>query len=384
MHLLHLTGSMASRAGGTAEAVLRIAEASAELGSSYEIASLDDPNAGDDEMISANVHPLGPGKLGTYAYAPHARTWLDQSIHRFDALIIHGIWQYHGLAASRACRRHKVPYFVYPHGMLDPWFNRTYPLKRLKKQLYWPLFEHPVLQHARALLFTCEEECLLARQSFRPYTVKEEIVGLGTQAPPESRESLIQAFRQELPEWGKRGYLLFMGRIQEKKGLDLLLEAYEILDTEGESLPDLVIAGPIQQKDYAARLKERYPLPRVHWVGSLRGELKWQALATAEALVLPSHQENFGIVVAEALSVGTPTLITDKVNIWREVSQNGAGLVADDSLDAQVALLRKWLRTDPETRKKMKFSALDCFNKTFDIRASTQRLLDCVQRSIHA
>lgn len=382
MKILHVAGSMASDAGGTTEAVLRIVEVSETLGVNSEVVTLDHASSRTVSREFLKLHQLGSGKFGTYAYSPLLSKWLHKNIERFDAVIIHGMWQYHGVAASRACRKHAIPYFVFTHGMLDPWFNETYPLKKLKKQLYWPLFEHPVLHYARSLLFTCEEEQILARQSFKPYRVREQVVGLGTIHPPGQRESYQRAFEDDTPEWGQESFLLFMSRIQEKKGLDILLEAYEQLNAEGVDLPNLVIAGPTQQKAYAAELKKRYNQPAIQWIGSLQGDLKWQALASAEAMILPSHQENFGIVVAEALALGTPVLITDKVNIWREVSETKSGLIGEDTVSGIRNLLLDWLNTNNEQRRIMTTAAIACFDNTFDIKASTRKLLDYVQTNI--
>jgi hypothetical protein len=101
-----------------------------------------------------------------------------------DAVIIHGIWQYHAFAAWRALHGKGSPYFVYPHGMLDPWFKRTYPLKHIRKSAYWPWSYCRVLREAKAVVFTTEQERRLARQSFWLYRAQEHVVGYGTSAPP--------------------------------------------------------------------------------------------------------------------------------------------------------------------------------------------------------
>ena len=100
-----------------------------------------------------------------------------------------------------------------------------------------------------------------------------------------------------------------------------------------------------------------------------------QSLAAAEAMVLTSHQENFGIVVAEALSVGTPVLISDKINIWREVAQGGAGIIEADTIDGAQTVLNKWLRLSKSEREKMSRAAEETFQKYFEIESSTDRLL---------
>ena len=174
-----------------------------------------------------------------------------------------------------------------------------------------------------------------------------------------------------------------MSRIQEKKGLDLLVAAYAKLRSNDPTLPDLVIAGPIQQQDYADQIQTNYDQSGIHWIGTLSGIDKWTALAASEAMTLVSHQENFGIVIAEALAVGTPTLISDKVNIWREISNGGAGLAQADTLDGAEALLNTWNSLSEEQRSAMSRAALDVFKTHFDIRESTKRLVDTIQTHIH-
>ncbi|WP_269526536.1 glycosyltransferase [Coraliomargarita parva] len=373
MKLLRIINTIAPESGGPIEGLKRASAIMTGEGVQVEIACGDTVDALHEAVRSLPwpVYRLGPGKLGSYGYSVRMRDWLDRHVCDYDAVIIHGNWQYHGLAASRACVKHKVPYFIYPHGMLDPWFNRNYPLKKIKKQLYWNWGEHQVLQHARAVLFTCEEERRLARESFRPYRVTEKVIGYGTSHPG---ASVLRATRSDFP-WGDSPYLLYLGRIQEKKGIDLLVEAYASWSSSQSAPPHLVIAGPVQQEDFAAEIRSRFPQDRIHWIGSVQGEAKWALLSSAEALTLVSHQENFGLVVAEALAVGTPVLISDKVNIWREIQEGGAGLVEDDSLDGAMALLSKWQVIRGPERQAMRQKAQSVFHDHFDIRQATLRLI---------
>ena len=384
MKLLRVIHTIAPQSGGPIEGLKQSSKIMAELGFTVEIASLDCPDAVASEAQSLpwQVHALGPGRFGSYSYSKKLRIWLTAHACDYDAVIIHGNWQYHGLASANACIQHNVPYFIFPHGMLDPWFNKTYPLKKLKKQLYWN-YEYKVLKNAAAVLFTCAEECRLARKSFSPYSVTEQVVGYGTVAPEINRDELIRQFQSDTPDWGQQPFLLFMSRIQEKKGLDLLVQSYAELRKSHPGAPNLVIAGPEQQPEYADRIRAQFDQSGIHWIGSLLGIDKWKALAASEALVLPSHQENFGIVVAEALAVGTPTLISNKVNIWNEIQSGGAGLVQDDTLVGTEALLSTWHSLTEDQRSAMSQAALDVFKAHFDISESTKRLVSTINSHIH-
>src|SRR5204862_6885193 len=144
---------------------------------------------------------------------------IEQRRSGYDAVIVHGIWQYSSFGVWRALRGTSTPYYVFPHGMLDPWFNRAYPLKHLKNLFYCPWAEYRVLRDAAAVLFTSEEERRLARRSFSPYQCKEVVVNYGTAAPA-NLESARNAFFDALPNLRGERFFLFLGRLHEKQGCD--------------------------------------------------------------------------------------------------------------------------------------------------------------------
>lgn len=269
--------------------------------------------------------------------------------------------------------------------MLDPYFRRSFPLKHLKKWLYWPWAEYRTLRDARAVLFTCEEECRLARQSFWLYQCREEVVGYGTSPPPVAREVALAEFFEAFPALLDRRIVLFLSRIHSKKGCDLLIESFaRIVSTPGsDPRLQLVLAGPC-----VGGLGERLRAlaqalgisNRITWTGMLSGAQKWGALYSAEVFALPSHQENFGIAVAEALACGTPVLISDQVNIWREIDADAAGFVEADTLNGTFALLKRWLALESPTCDQMRSAALACFEKRFDISTSAHHIMRRIEK----
>ena len=253
--------------------------------------------------------------------------------------------------------------------MLDPWFKRTYPLKHLKKCLYWPWAEYRVLRDAQAVLFTCEEEKLLARQSFGLYRASEVVVNFGTAGPVgDARGAAGGVPRPAIRTLQGKRLLLFLGRLHVKKGCDLLIEAFARVAAADPDL-HLVMAGP-DQAGWQAELERRAAAlgvaDRISWTGMLTGDLKWGAFHAAEAFVLPSHQENFGIAVAEALACGLPVLISNKVNIWREIAEDGAGLVAEDTEAGTTGMLQDWLLKSDEERQEMGRNARDSFARRYE------------------
>ncbi len=187
--------------------------------------------------------------------------------------------------------------------------------------MYWPWAEYRVLRDAQAVLFTSEEERVLARQSFWLYRCNEIVVNYGTAKPSGNPELELNQFFSRYPELRNKKLVLSMGRIHPKKGYDLLIEAFaKVLGPHSQW--HLVIAGPDQvgwQKKLNHRAEQLGVASRITWTGMISGSLKWGAYRAAEIFVLPSHQENFGVVVAEAMAVGLPPLISNKVNIWREI-----------------------------------------------------------------
>jgi glycosyltransferase involved in cell wall biosynthesis len=292
-------------------------------------------------------------------------------------VIIHGTWQYHAYATWRALRGSGIPYFVYPHGMLDPWFKRTYPLKHLKKWAYWPWADYRVLRDAKAVLFTTEQERLLARQSFWLYRANEVVVGYGTSAPPADAEHQREIFFERFPQLRGQRILLFLSRIHPKKGVDLLIEAFAAVAPSDPRL-QLVIAGPDQLGWQAALQQQAAKLgiaERITWPGMLSGDLKWGAFRCAELFSLPSHQENFGIVVAEALACGLPVAIAEPVNISAEVAAAGAGLLHTDNLAGVQQVLLHWLALSPTSKTAMRENAIKLFYSHYNIASASKRLL---------
>lgn len=376
MRLLLVLPSVDPRKGGTAEAVRQLGLQLGKLGCGVDVVSLDDPKLSFVPEYPLTVFALGPSR-GTYSYSKSLVPWLKANTGKYDAVIVNGLWQYHSFAVWQVLRRRDIPYYVFPHGMLDPWFRHTYPLKHLKKWLYWPWAEYRVLRDARCVLFTSDEERRLARQSFWLYRANEQIVALGINPPPANADDLKEQFLVAYPWLHGQRILLYMSRVHEKKGCDLLIQAFADV-AHRDPLLHLVVAGP-GQTGLVARLKNLAEnlgvMDRLSWLGMLQGDMKWGAFYSAQAFVLPSHQENFGIAVAEAMSCGLPVLISDKVNIWREIKNDGAGFVASDSLEGTVENLEAWLDLDVQERIDMATCATTSFQRRFTADAMAKSLV---------
>jgi len=377
MKILQVIASANPAGGGPIEGLKQMAPVLTSMGHAIELATLDDPADAWLSELPFPIHALGPSRMG-YGYTAKAVAWLRRRRNDYDAVIVRGIWGYHSFAVWRALKGAGTPYYVFPHGMLDPWFKERYPLKHIKKWLYWPWAEYRVLRDAHAVIFTCEEERLVARRSFWLYRANEKVTNYGTAQPPENADELQAAFVEAWPSLRGKRIVLFMGRLHEKKGCDLLLEAFACIAGRDPTL-HLLMAGPDQTglRGELERLAERHGIAeRVTWPGMLEGAMKWGAFNAAEVFCLPSHQENFGIVVAEALACGKPVLISDKVNIWREIEADAAGFVETDSVEGTVSNLQRWLALDESGYQRMTANARRCFRQRFHIERAAERLIE--------
>jgi glycosyltransferase involved in cell wall biosynthesis len=380
MNILHFISSIDPATGGPVEGLRQRCAIYASGGHHVEIASLDSPDFVRAIDFPATLIGLGPGR-GTYAYSARAVPWLKANVARFDLVLVNGVWNYNTLAAHRALAGTDIPWAIFTHGMLDPYFNEAFPLKRLKKSLYWHARLSRVLHDATAILFTCEEEKILARRSFSRYNVREMVVPYGTFGPPLKFQAdpatAAAEFLDRFPNLRGKRLAISLGRIHPKKGTDILIEAFASTLAKDPAW-HLVLAGPDNtgwQRDLEALAQRLGIASRITWTGPLHGNDKWAAFAASEVFVLPSHQENFGIVVAEAMSCGLPVIVSSQVNIWREIVSYWAGLVAEDTLEATQAALQRWSHLTPDEITAVSTRSRKCFHEMFDFNHTAPQVL---------
>jgi len=386
LRILHSISSVNPSGGGPIEGMKQISAINQFHGHHVEIVCLDLPSDPWVKDCPFPCHAMGPAYLG-YGFSPRLAPWLKANHANYDIVVINGIWQYNAFGSWRALQGSGTPYFVYTHGMLDPWFKRTYPLKHLKKWLYWPWGDYRVLRDAAAVLFTCEEERRLARESFWLYRCQEFVANYGTAGPVGDAIAQRRLFLEKFPRLQGAKCLLFLGRVHVKKGPDLLFRA---LAAVLQRLPGdltrrvrLVMAGP-NDHAYGREMQnlagELGLSERITWTGMVGGDLKWGAFHAAEAFILPSHQENFGIAVAEAMACGVPVLISDQVNIWREICSDGAGFVDNDDLAGTINLIERWLLTPEAEWSAMRQRAKVSFQTRFNIEKAATSLLRAAEK----
>jgi glycosyltransferase involved in cell wall biosynthesis len=315
----------------------RLATAQARLGHAVTLIAGDHCATVPGEWLPQVPGPAPSVSLGTPT--------LKDVVANIDALHLHGVWDSILFRAARAARSRGVPYVITPHGMLDPW---SLAQKRWKKRLALALGYKAMLNRAAVLhLLNADERRLIAPLGLRaPKQVLANGIFLEEIDPIPSRD----AFAANHPELAGRDYIVFIGRLHQKKGLDYLADAFRLVNTQ---LPDarLVVAGPDDgaRNDFEQRITNAKLSDRVIMTGPLYGARKWMALAGAACFCLPSRQEGFSVAVLEALACRVPVVVSEACH-FGEVANAGAG--TETPLDPQriAQALCRYLR-DPKLRQ---------------------------------
>ena len=383
VRVLRVIATLDPASGGPAATLGPITEGLIRHGHTVEVACLDSTEASWLKDVCFRVYCLGP-RRSRYGYSRRLSTFLRSNVEKYDCVIVHGIWGFVSYAVWRSSRRSRTPYVVYLHGMLAPFFNKEHPLKYLRKIIYWVAVEYRVLRDAKAVLFVCEHERLLASRTCWPYQCRETLVNYGTAPPGGSTDEQLRLFFGRFPELEGKQLITFLGRIHFTKGCDLLLEAFSRVAGEVDRA-HLLIAGPDEvgwKKTLVKQAQELGIDGRITWAGLVTGDVKWGALRASDVFVLPSHQDNHSVAMAEALACGVPVLISDKVYIWPEIIADGAGLVGADTVEGMYELIARWFKLSPHEQALMKSRALRCFERRFDAcfaASSLARVIEAVK-----
>ncbi|GBF81261.1 hormogonium polysaccharide biosynthesis glycosyltransferase HpsP [Aphanothece sacrum] len=359
MKILHVVPSISLVYGGPSQMVLGLCAALADQG--IDVTILTTNSNGDTGQLPLEV-PLGVPILQKgyqiiyfpcspfrrYKFSLQLLQWLANHASDYDIAHIHALFSPVSTAAATIARYCHLPYILRPLGTLDP---ADLQKKRLLKQFYGTFLERPNLAGAAGVHFTTEQEAKISHR----YGVKTQdlVIPLGVSLPDNCPP--YGQIRQNLGIPNNLPLLLFMSRIDPKKGLNLLLAAGENL-VKREVKFHLVIAGSNpQDPTYEAQIQEQISksclAKHTTITGFVKGELKLGLLQDADLFVLPSYYENFGIAVAEAMAMNIPVVISEGVYIWPDIQEVAAGWVT--SLD--IEMLTNTLETalnNPQERQK--------------------------------
>lgn len=378
--VLHIIASVRKESGGPVEGLTQSVIYRQSIGQYIEVLTLDPHDADFLHEFPCKVTGVGPTSK-KYGYTPKLKQWIEDNAYRFDVAVIHGLWNHASVGGWQGCVKANLPYVLFTHGMMDPWFKKAYPLKHWLKQLFW-IIQGPALKHASEVLFTSEEEKKLAQGVFWGFQYNAKVVSYAAGEAVTPSQEAINTIDQILKDVEEKPYLLYLSRIHEKKGCDLLIKAFAKLDKRKDL--QLVMAGPCHD-DYIIALQnlavDLAISDRVHWPGMLKGELKAVVFNKAEAFVLTSHQENFGIAVAEALAYGKAVLISNQINIWREIEKGGAGIVAPDTVDGALSVLQRWEEMSNDEKQQMSNAARKTYLENFTVQAAAEDLTVALQKA---
>ena len=367
MKILHLLSSIRPESGGPVTAVKDLSDNFTLTGDEITICTSSVPKT---NIFNKSVNIVYISQSYTsYRLSLSLLIWLYQNVRFYDVVIVNGIWQFQSLAIYLISHFYNVKYFIFPHGMLDPHLKELSFLKHFKKWIYWYCIESRVCKRAKNVIFTTQEEANLAKSGFFSDNIKYEIMKYGIKKPPQNQYYLRGMFFDKYSNLKGKTIILFMSRVHEKKGVNLLLDAFAQCCENNPTL-HLLIAGPGSKKylDLLSNHSKKLGISdHVTWLGMLSGQEKWSTYYAADVFCLPSHQENFGIVVAEALGCGIPVIISNRVNICGVVQISGAGFVNKNTSEGTLQSLQSWLELKESERNEMSKKAKSCFDENFDI-----------------
>ncbi len=368
MRVLHVLHSLDQRYGGPLRAVLDLSARSVEWSLDAEIVGFGPQAIPDNPFPSELIHELPIRFPEKYCYSSELTRWVENNLNRFDGVILHGMWLYPNWAFAKACRNARIPYVCFPHGMLEPWALYGQGLfKAAKKTLYWNARERTIFQHASAVFFTTEREQKLAQETFSLPPTSFIVVPYGVDR---ASAAPLEPARPDLNFPSGRKVALFLGRLHPKKNVDFLIEAWAKAKPHPSWL--LVIAGP-SEPAYQEVLEELVTKHRVQdqvrFVGAVSGQDKSYLLGRASWFLLPSKQENFGISVLEAVTIGCPVAISDQVYLSDYFHDKSEVLPVQ--LDAWIEFIRDRM---PDDRHREMLIELDreCLMPKFSIETVTR------------
>lgn len=383
--VLHVIPSVGPLRGGPSAMVRQLTGSLARSGIETHVATTDDDGPGklrvphNEPVVQDGVtYWYFPRQARFYTFSWPLSVWLSSHVPEFDLVHIHALFSFAALPASYWAARHRVPYIVRPLGTLNTW-GMTNRRPWLKKASF-RVFESRILRHSALVHYTSDQE----RSEAKMLGVNGAFAVIPNALPDTTVETGAGAFRRRYPQLAGRPIILFLSRLDRKKGLDLLFRAFVDVRRRVPGVA-LVLAGE-GPDEYVRSLKADAASLGINedvvWTGFLDGDAKRAALADATIFALPSYSENFGIAVAEAMAARVPVVVSDQVAIHRDISQAGAGLVvpcdAGKLGDSIVALL-----TDDQLRHTYALRGESLARQQYSSAAVTERLISVYNDVVH-
>jgi glycosyltransferase involved in cell wall biosynthesis len=377
MKITHVIPYMHPAAGGPPVVVDRLSRELAARGHDLDVLTTDLFARRSRDWITGESRPYGmqvfSAMVGNgFGFSVGFWREIGRAIRDSDVVHIHTLWTFPGLTAARACLQAGIPYLVMPHGMLDP---HSVGRKWAKKQCYGRLLEWPLLRRARGMCYTHPEEERLAAMTCRGLP-PSHIVELGAESPPDcAKTDLRSEFLDRYPQLRERTIVLFLGRLHSKKGLDLLLPAFDSVRRQRPNAHLLLVGpgDPAYVQSLHQEVSRRALEGSVTFTGVLYGRDKWAAMAASDLFVLPSYQENFALAAVDAVRSGLPVLLSRRVNLWKDLVDAGVARDCEPELNSLITVLGECL-TDGDWRQSAVHAGKKLLAERFNWATSAARL----------
>ena len=387
MKVLHVIPSLDPADGGPSFALPLMAAGLRRAGIEVDVATTatNDEAALLDGGLANPVSPEGVTyfyfrrQTGFYKVSRPMTRWLDRNIQNYDLVHIHALFSYSSWTAANLAIKHRVPYVVRPLGVLNRWGMKN--RRRLLKRISFRLIESRILKNAAAIHYTSSQERLEAEQA--DMKTPAVVVPLGIDTSEFETAATAARFYQRFPTAEGRDVILFLSRIDKKKGLNILLNAFAKVQAAGPASL-LVVAGEGEAEfvGMMTMLAEELGIgEQVLWTGFLGGEEKASAFRAASVFVLPSYSENFGLVVAEAMTFGLPCVVSDQVGVAPDVEEFQAGFVVPCE-DAPLSVALQQLLSNAELRARFGENAMRLARERFSIEAMSGSLVELYSRIV--
>lgn len=297
----------------------------------------------------------------TFYFSPRLPKFLSSQIHQYDIVIVHGIWTYFDWIGSIICHKYDKPFLIYTHGSLDTWAIKYHGLK---KNIYWKFVEKKIFSKSDGIIVLNDNES----EELKNFGIQKPIykIKTGLLFPVPRHDEPDKILDEYLSDHSLQQYILFLGRLHPKKGIDLLIEAWSKIYSNYPEF-SLIIAGP-DEGNYLSTLEsivhKFHISDKVIFPGLVTGDIKTSLLQRAYIFALTSYSEGIPLAVIEALAYGLPVLITPDCHL-PEVMSAKAGLIVEPDV-IEIANGLKLLLDDKCLHKEMAENAETLAKKEFD------------------
>ena len=380
--VLRIISTLNPQKGGPAKAIIDNSLAMINQNIKVDILTCDRTSSKFYKSKYINIINQGPSFFGNFYFSYNLFFWLLKNKKNYDFFILHGIWDFKNIVAFMLLNNN---YSVFVHGSLHPAQGKGF-FNKAKKKLYWLIFEKRNLLKSKSLLLTSNKEKAQLDDTFVDTKgIKKVFVKYGILKSNPNKKILLSKFNKKFPFLKNKSFYLYLGRLHKQKGADIIIEAVNKIKLNSNI--KILIMGPFIGSKFENKLKllvKKYKLEKqIFFSNAQFGDIKWGAIYSSKAMLLPSHGENFGISLVEAMSAGKPVLTTFKVNINDIIIKYNAGLISRDNLTNFSKILLQFQTLNKKKKNQISNNALKCFKDNFDISSNHNSLSSYIKKEIN-